>query len=39
MCLEIERIPVGNSLEVKYSQLQKDYDLLVNKQLSKQITL
>jgi hypothetical protein len=24
--LEIERIPVGDSLEVKYNQLQKDYD-------------
>jgi predicted RNase H-like nuclease (RuvC/YqgF family) len=30
--LEIERIPVGDSLEVKYNQLKKDYDSLVNKQ-------
>jgi predicted RNase H-like nuclease (RuvC/YqgF family) len=29
--LEIERIPVGDSLEVKYSQLQKEYYILVNK--------
>ena len=32
MGLEIERIPVGDSLEVKYKQLQKDYDILANKQ-------
>jgi predicted RNase H-like nuclease (RuvC/YqgF family) len=32
MSLEIERIPVGDSLEVKYNQLQKEYNLLVNKQ-------
>jgi predicted RNase H-like nuclease (RuvC/YqgF family) len=29
---DIERIPVGDSLEVKYNQLKKDYDSLVNKQ-------
>jgi predicted RNase H-like nuclease (RuvC/YqgF family) len=32
MGLEIERILVGDSLEVKYNQLQKEYNLLVNKQ-------
>jgi predicted RNase H-like nuclease (RuvC/YqgF family) len=32
MGFEIERIPVGDSLEVKYKQLQKDYDILANKQ-------
>jgi hypothetical protein len=28
MGFEIERIPVGDSLEVKYNQLKKDYDKL-----------
>jgi predicted RNase H-like nuclease (RuvC/YqgF family) len=32
MGLEIERILVGDSLEVKLNQLQKEYNLLVNKQ-------
>jgi predicted RNase H-like nuclease (RuvC/YqgF family) len=32
MGFEIERIPVGDSLEVKLNQLQKEYNLLVNKQ-------
>jgi hypothetical protein len=39
MSLEIERIPVGDSLEVKYSQLQKDYDILVNKQYQSSYTI
>jgi hypothetical protein len=37
--LEIERIPVGDSLEVKYSQLQKEYNLLVNKQYQSSYTI
>jgi predicted RNase H-like nuclease (RuvC/YqgF family) len=31
MCCEIERFPIGDSLEVKLNQLQKEYNLLVNK--------
>jgi predicted RNase H-like nuclease (RuvC/YqgF family) len=37
--LEIERIPVGDSLEVKYNQLKKDYDSLVNKQYQSSYTI
>jgi predicted RNase H-like nuclease (RuvC/YqgF family) len=32
MGFEIERILLGDSLEVKLNQLQKEYNLLVNKQ-------
>ncbi|ULT55415.1 hypothetical protein L1999_20245 [Neobacillus drentensis] len=32
MGFEIERIPTGDSLEVKYNQLQKEYNILANKQ-------
>jgi septal ring factor EnvC (AmiA/AmiB activator) len=39
MSLEIERIPVGDSLEVKYNQLKKDYDSLVNKQYQSSYTI
>jgi hypothetical protein len=39
MSLEIERIPVGDSLEVKYSQLQKEYNLLANKQYQSSYTI
>jgi hypothetical protein len=39
MSLEIERIPTGNSLEVKYNQLQKEYNLLVNKQYQSSYTI
>jgi hypothetical protein len=39
MGLEIERIPVGDSLEVKYKQLQKDYDILANKQYQSSYTI
>jgi septal ring factor EnvC (AmiA/AmiB activator) len=37
--LEIERIPTGDSLEVKYNQLKKDYDSLVNKQYQSSYTI
>jgi hypothetical protein len=36
---DIERIPVGDSLEVKYKQLQKDYDILANKQYQSSYTI
>jgi hypothetical protein len=39
MGLEIERIPVGDSLEVKYKQLQKNYDILANKQYQSSYTI
>jgi uncharacterized FlgJ-related protein len=39
MGFEIERIPVGDSLEVKYSQLQKEHNLLVNKQYQSSYTI
>jgi predicted RNase H-like nuclease (RuvC/YqgF family) len=39
MGFEIERIPVGDSLEVKYNQLKKDYDSLVNKQYQSSYTI
>jgi hypothetical protein len=39
MGLEIERIPVGDSLEVKYKQLQKDYNILANKQYQSSYTI
>jgi predicted RNase H-like nuclease (RuvC/YqgF family) len=39
MSLEIERIPTGDSLEVKYNQLKKDYDSLVNKQYQSSYTI
>jgi hypothetical protein len=39
MGFEIERILLGDSLEVKYSQLQKEYNLLVNKQYQSSYTI
>jgi hypothetical protein len=39
MGFEIERIPVGDSLEVKYKQLQKDYNILANKQYQSSYTI
>jgi division protein CdvB (Snf7/Vps24/ESCRT-III family) len=39
MCCEIERFPIGDSLEVKYNQLKKDYDSLVNKQYQSSYTI
>jgi chromosome segregation ATPase len=39
MGFEIERIPVVDSLEVKYNQLKKDYDSLVNKQYQSSYTI
>jgi division protein CdvB (Snf7/Vps24/ESCRT-III family) len=37
--LEIERIPVGDSLQVKLNQLKKEYDLLANKQYQSSYTI
>jgi hypothetical protein len=36
---EIERTPVGDSLEVKYNTLQHEYDLLVKNQYHKDYLL
>jgi septal ring factor EnvC (AmiA/AmiB activator) len=39
MCCEIERFPIGDSLEVKYNQLKKDYDKIVNQQYQSSYTI
>jgi hypothetical protein len=37
--LEIERIPVGNSLQDKYNQLKEDYDKIVHKNYQKDYSI